>query len=126
VAAARMDLLDEGEIAGTSDGKIRGQEITSRILNPLSLFELSGALTAYLKSQVQIGVDAGLFSIWKTVWERTLAEIPIFAFGIGGRHGSGVASNGHLAGTTIFFDANFNGRIDSPEPVAISDARGPF
>ena len=126
VAAARMDLLDEGEIAGTSDGKIRGQEITSRILNPLSLFELSGALTAYLKSQVQIGVDAGLFSIWKTVWERTLAEIPIFAFGIGGRHGSGVASNGHLAGTTIFFDANFNGRIDSLEPVALSDAEGHF
>ena len=125
-AAARMDLLDEGEIAGTSDGKIRGQEITSRISNPLSLFELSGELTAYLKARVKIGIDVGLFSIWKTVWEKKLAEIPIFKFGIGGRYGSGTVSNGHLSGTTIFFDANFNGRIDSLEPVAISDAYGQF
>ena len=125
-AAARMDLLDEGEIAGTSDGKIRGHEIVSRISNPLSLFELSGELTAYLKARVRIGIDVGLFSIWKTVWEKKLAEIPIFKFGIGGRYGSGTVSNGHLSGTTIFFDANFNGRIDSLEPVAISDAYGQF
>ena len=124
--AARMDLLDEGEIAGTSDGKIRGQEISSRVANPLSLFELSGELTAYLKSKVQVGVDLGFYSIWETVWQRKLAEIPIFRFGIGGRHGSGTVSNGHLAGTTIFLDANFNGRIDSLEPVAISDAEGYF
>ena len=90
-AAARMDLLDEGEIAGTSDGKIRGHEIVSRISNPLSLFELSGELTAYLKSRVKIGIDVGLFSIWKTVWQKKLAEIPIFKFGIGGRYGSGTA-----------------------------------
>jgi len=126
LAAARMDLLDEGEIAGTSDGKIRGQEISSRISNPLSLFELSGELIAYLQSRVQIGIDAGLFSIWKTVWQKTLAEIPIFTFGIGGRYGSGVASNGHLEGATAFFDANFNGRIDSLEPFAITDANGHY
>ena len=37
-AAASFDLLDEGEIAGTSDGKIRGTEISDRISNPLDLF----------------------------------------------------------------------------------------
>ncbi|MFM1889916.1 MAG: hypothetical protein RLZZ565_673, partial [Planctomycetota bacterium] len=125
-AAARLDLLDEGEIAGTSDGKIRGFEITSRISNPLNLFELSGELVAYVKSRVQIGVDLGFFSIWKTVWERRLAEITIFEFGIGGRYGSGSVSNGHLAGSTVFFDANFNGRIDSLEPVTTSDAEGRY
>jgi hypothetical protein len=125
-AAARMDLLDEGEIAGTSDGKIRGHEIVSRISNPLSLFELSGELTAYLKARVKIGIDVGLFSIWKTVWQKQLAEIPIFKFGIGGRYGSGTASNGPLEGATAFFDANFNGRIDSLEPFAITDANGHY
>jgi len=125
-AAARMDLLDEGEIAGTSDGKIRGHEIVSRISNPLSLFELSGELTAYLKARVRIGIDVGLFSIWKTVWQKQLAEIPIFKFGIGGRYGSGTASNGPLEGATAFFDANFNGRIDSLEPFAITDANGHY
>ena len=125
-AAARMDLLDEGEIAGTSDGKIRGQEITGRITNPLSLFELSGDLTAYLQSKVQIGIDAGFYSIWQTVWQRKLAEIPVFRFGVGGRYGSGTVSNGHLAGATVFFDGNMNGRIDSLEPVTISDAEGRY
>ncbi|MBU6309981.1 MAG: hypothetical protein KJS77_09575 [Planctomycetes bacterium] len=125
-AAASLDLLDEGEIAGTSDGKIRGREITDRISNPLSLFELSGELIAYVKSRVQIGVDLGFYSIWKTVWERRLAEIPLFKFGIGGRYGSGTASNGHLQGSTVFFDANFNGRIDSLEPVAVTDADGRY
>ncbi|MFM1903588.1 MAG: hypothetical protein RLZZ440_1488, partial [Planctomycetota bacterium] len=125
-AAARLDLLDEGEIAGTSDGKIRGHEIVSRIANPLSMFELSGELTAYLKSRVRIGIDVGLFSIWKTVWQRKLAEITVFRFGIGGRYGSGTVSNGHLAGATVFFDGNMNGRIDSLEPMTVSDAEGRY
>jgi len=125
-AAVSLDLLDEGEIAGTSDGKIRGREITDRISNPLNLFELSGELIAYVKSRVQIGVDLGFYSIWKTVWERRLAEIPIFQFGIGGRYGSGSVSNGHIANATVFFDANFNGRIDSLEPVTTSDADGRY
>ncbi|MGA0040942.1 MAG: hypothetical protein ACO3NZ_13940, partial [Pirellulales bacterium] len=124
--AAGLDLLDEGEIAGTSDGKIRGQEITGRITNPLSLFELSGELTAFLKSKVQVGIDAGAFSIWETVWQRKLAEIPVFRFGIGGRYGGGTASNGPLAGATVFFDANFNGRVDSLEPFAVTDANGHY
>lgn len=125
-AEASFDLLDEGEIAGKSDGKIRGTEITDRISNPLNLFELTGELSAYVKSRVQIGIDMGFYSIWDTVWERRLAEIPIFKFGIGGRYGTGTASNGHLDGATVFFDANFNGHIDSLEPQAITDADGHY
>ena len=119
MAAASLDLLDEGEIAGTSDGKIYGDEITSRISNPLDLFELVGNLSAYLEAQVQVGIDLGLISYWETVWEDKLAEIPIFEFGVGGSYGSGTTSQGYLTGSTVFFDANKNGQIDSIEPNMI-------
>ena len=118
-AEASLDLLDEGEIAGTDDGKIYGDEITSRLDNPLDLFELIGSLSAYLQAKVKIGIDMGFYSIWDTVWQEKLAEIPIFEFGVGGSYGSGTVSNGYLSGSTVFFDANFNGRIDSLEPSMI-------
>ncbi|QVL52883.1 MAG: hypothetical protein KFB97_16250 [Cyanobium sp. M30B3] len=119
-AAVSFDLLDEGEIAGTSDGKIRGSEITNRISNPLDLFELVGSLSAYLKSKVQVGIDMGFYSIWDTVWQEKLAEIPLFEFGIGGSYGSGTVSNGYLKGTTVFFDGNGNLTIDPYEPSTTS------
>jgi len=118
-AATSFDLLDEGEVAGTSDGKIRGSEM-SRITNPLDLFELVGSLSAYLKANVQVGVDMGLYSIWDTVWEEKLAQIPLFEFGVGGSYGSGTASNGYLQGTTVFWDGNQNLRIDPYEPSTIT------
>ncbi|MBD1194943.1 PA14 domain-containing protein [Vulcanococcus sp. Clear-D1] len=121
-AAASFDLLDEGEIAGTADGKIRGSEISDRISNPLDLFELVGSLSAYLKSKVQVGLDMGFYSIWDTVWQEKLASIPLFEFGVGGSYGSGTVSNGYLEGTTVFFDANGNGQIDLLEPsTTVSD-----
>ncbi len=119
-AAASFDLLDEGEIAVTSDGKIRGSEISDRISNPLDLFELVGSLSAYLQSKVEVGLDMGFYSIWDTVWKEKLAEIPLFEFGVGGSYGSGTASNGYLLGTTIFWDSNSNLTIDSYEPYTIS------
>lgn len=119
-AAASFDLLDEGEIAGTSDGKIRGSEISDRISNPLDLFELVGSLSAYLQSKVQVGLDMGFYSIWDTVWKEKLAEIPLFEFGVGGSYGSGTVSNGYLEGTTVFWDSNSNLTIDSYEPYTIS------
>lgn len=119
-AAVSFDLLDEGEIAGTSDGKIRGSEISDRISNPLDLFELVGSLSAYLKAKVQMGIDMGFYSIWDTVWQEKLAEIPLFEFGIGGSYGSGTVSNGYLQGTTVFFDGNGNLTIDPYEPSTTS------
>lgn len=119
-AAASFDLLDEGEIAGISDGKIRGYEISDRISNPLDLFELVGSLSAYVQSEVQVGLDMGFYSIWDTVWQEKLAEIPLFEFGVGGSYGSGTASNGYLQGTTVFWDSNGNLTIDSVEPYTTS------
>ena len=86
---------------------------------PLSLFEMVGSLGAFLQARVQIGIDMGLYSIWKTVWSDRLAEIPIFEFSLNGSQASGTASNGYLNGTTVFFDANKDGRIDSIEPYAV-------
>ncbi len=123
-ATANLDLLDEGEIAGNSDGKIYTDEITSRIENPLSLFEMVGELAAYLKAAVQVGINFGFYSYYKTVWERELARIPIFKFEVGGY--GGVASNGYLDDSTIFFDANKNGWIDNNEPSAQTDENGYF
>jgi hypothetical protein len=119
-AEASLDLLDEGEVAGTSDGKIRGEEITSRIDNPLSLFELVGDLSAFLEAKVHVGIDLLFYSYWETVWEEKLATIPLFEFGVGGSYGSGTASNGYLDGSTVFFDHNFNGRIENLEPRSIT------
>ncbi|WP_413441978.1 PA14 domain-containing protein [Synechococcus sp. MIT S1220] len=115
-AAAQLDLIDVGELSGNSDGKIYADEIANRINNPLSLFEIVGDLAAYLEARIQVGIDLWFVSFWKTVWEKKLARIPIFKFGIGGRYGSGTASNGHLEDSTIFFDVNSNGWIDSHEP----------
>jgi hypothetical protein len=119
-AAVSFDLLDEGEIAGTSDGKIRGSEISNRISNPLDLFELVGSLSAYLNAKVQLGIDMGFYSIWDTVWQEKLATIPLFEFGVGGSYGSGTVSNGYLQGTTVFFDGNRNLTIDPYEPSTTS------
>ena len=115
-ADAGLNLLDVGEISNTSDGKIYADEIISRIENPLTLFNIVGELAAYLEAKVQVGIDAWLFSYWETVWEKRLAKIPIFRFGLGGTYGSGTVSNGHLEGSTVFFDSNFNGRVDYQEP----------
>ena len=126
LAEASFDLLDEGEVAGTSDGKIRGNEIANLIKNPLDLFELTGDLSAYLNSKVQMGVDMGFYSIWETVYEENLAEIPIFEFGVGGSYGTGTASNGYLLDSTIFFDSNFNGKIESSEPYILTSEDAHF
>ena len=77
-------------------------------------------MTAYLEAKVQVGIDLFFYSYWDTVWEEKLATIPIFEFGVGGSYGSGTASNGYLDGSTVFFDHNFNGRIENIEPKAIT------
>ena len=118
-AAAGLDLLDVGEVSGTDDGRIYGDEIVNRISNPLNLFEMVGSLGAFLQARVQIGIDMGLFSTWKTVWRDRLAEIPIFEFSLSGSQASGTASNGYLKGSTVFFDANNDGRINSIEPYTV-------
>ena len=115
-ASASFDLLDEGEVAGTSDGKIRGQEIINRLDTPLELFSLIGDLSAYLNAKVQVGIDMGFYSTWDTVWDERLATIPLFEFSVGGSSASGTASSGYISGGTVYWDGNSNGRLDSIEP----------
>jgi len=119
-ATTALDLIDGGELSGTSDGKLRGSEIAAQISNPLSLFDLTGQLAAFLSASVQVGIDLGFIQYFDTVWQETLATIPIFQFGIGGSDGSGTASNGYLIGSTVFFDGNFNGVIDAEEPRTVT------
>ena len=116
MAQTSLDLLDEGEISGTDDGRIYGDEFANVITNPLDMFELIGSLSAFLSAKVEAGIDVGAFSIMETVWEDNLATIPIFEFGVGGTFGSGSVNNGKLVNSTVFYDANFNGRIDESEP----------
>ena len=73
-----------------------------------------------------MGVDMGFYEIWETVYEENLAKIPIFEFGVGGSYGSGTASNGYLLDSTIFFDSNFNGKIESSEPYVITSEDAHF
>ncbi|WP_341882713.1 LamG-like jellyroll fold domain-containing protein [Synechococcus sp. UW140] len=120
LGTAEFELLDPGGVSGTSDGKLRGSEIAANITTPLNLFQLTGQIAAVLNTTVQVGIDAGAYTYWATVWRQRLATIPIFKFGIGGSYGSGQASNSYLQGSTVFFDANFNGIIDPGEPTAIT------
>jgi len=115
-AKASLDLIDVGEIAGIDDGKVYADEIIERIDNPISLFEMVGDLAAYLRAKVQVGIDLYFYSYYKTVWEKNLARIPIFKFGVGGSFASGTASNGYLEGSKVFFDANFDGWHNGLEP----------
>ena len=53
LAESSLDLLDVGEISGTDDGRIYGDEFASRINNPLDMFELIGSLSAFLSAKVE-------------------------------------------------------------------------
>jgi 2',3'-cyclic-nucleotide 2'-phosphodiesterase (5'-nucleotidase family) len=86
-----FDVLDVGEKAGTSDGKVRGSEIIQRIQKPLELFELKGAIEAFLAARVQIGLDLGFFEIMTTVWEAELARLRLVSFSLG--NGSGFSGS---------------------------------
>jgi len=119
-ASLGFDLIDSGEFNGTGDDKLRASEIYSRISNPLSLFDLTGSLSAYLDAQLQVGIDMGLWDKWWTVWEEEF-DIELFSFSLGA---SGSHGNGPISGSTIGFDANFNGRIDINEPAIQTKSNG--
>jgi hypothetical protein len=117
---AQMKLLDPGVISGTSDGKLRGAEIAANSDDVTKLYLLTGVVTSSLNGQVQLGVDLGFYSYWKTVWKKQLNTLNLFSFGGTGTSASGSASNSYLQGSTVFFDSNFNGTIDPGEPTAIT------
>lgn len=125
-AGASLDLLDQGEISGTSDGKIYGDELIAGLANPSSLFNIVGDLAAFLQAKVRVGFHLGFIKFMRTVWEQNLAEIPIFEFDLSGTSSSGTASNGYLVGTSIFLDGNQNGSPDSYEPSTVTGTDASF
>ena len=90
---AGLDLIDIGEREGTSDGRIRGSEIISRINRPLELFQLSGKVEAFANIVVSIGIDLGFWSIEKEVFRKELVRITLFEFTIGGGGGGAPLSS---------------------------------
>ncbi len=123
-----LDLLDEGELNGTSDGKIRGSEIISRLDTPIELFNLNGLIEAFLGAKVEVGI--GPFS--ETVWETTFAKFKIAEFKVGASGNSfntelsGKAIDGFIQGGTVFLDANLNGIIDDGEPTTLTNRNGQY
>ncbi|MBY5283043.1 transporter substrate-binding domain-containing protein, partial [Aphanizomenon flos-aquae CCAP 1446/1C] len=132
-----FDVVDEGELQGKNDGKVRGSEIISRINNPLQLFDLKGSLDAFLSGEIKVGIDAGLFEIMKTVWSKELARITVAKFNVGasGITFSSSLSNSYINAATVFFDSNFNGIWDTEleingelvaEPITFTNEYGQY
>ena len=124
--SATLDLIDVGEYSDESDGRIRGSEFFSRISRPASLFELTGAIEAFLEITVSIGINLGFWKIEKVVFERELARATLFEFVIGGGE-SGSAGSLATAGGDVSqmaslalappLDAN-----PTPEPIVSTPA----
>jgi ABC-type amino acid transport substrate-binding protein/Ca2+-binding RTX toxin-like protein len=123
-----FDLEDIGEKNGTSDGKVRGSEIVSRLNRPLSLFELTGTLDAFLRGEVRIG--SSTLGIYTTVWEQEfarfrLAEFKLDESGFSGSIG-GKVSNSYIADSLVYLDANLNNQLDENEPLTKTNSTGEF
>ena len=130
VGNAYLNLLDQPDSKGVIDYKIRPSDFLGSASHLQSMFDLSGDLSVYLEARVDLGVDLGFTSFWTTVWKDELATLNIFTFDIGDGHASfnvsGTLSNGYIEGATIFFDANYNNRIDASEPSSISTGAANF
>ncbi|MCL1467457.1 DUF4347 domain-containing protein [Argonema galeatum] len=128
-ANAKFDLLDVGEdqSKGTSgDGKIHASEITSRISNPLSLFEINGEVKAVLDFKAEYKKYL-LFGGWTTAYEKRLGEMKLADFRLGtGSTRKSRAIDGYITGGEVFFDANFNRVQDDNEPFAFTNPDGSF
>ena len=66
-----IDLVDVGENNGTSDGKIRGSEIASRITKPWKLFDISGQINATLGLEFKLGTKIRRFTSY---WRNRLGD----------------------------------------------------
>ncbi|NJK70028.1 MAG: hypothetical protein HC941_29155 [Microcoleus sp. SU_5_3] len=122
-----IDLVDIGQNNGTSDGKIRGSEIASRISKPWELFDVSGQINAYLGAEVNTVVPWEFWKGVQKVYDKRFATFQLASFGVGESSGrNGRAANSYLIGAKVFFDANFNGIQDDKEPSTITNADGSF
>ena len=122
-----LDFIDQGELTGESDGKLRAYEIEEMFASdPNKMVALQGGLYAALNAAVQIGFDAGLISQWHDIWTQELLKIAIFEFSSVDRNASGILANDPLSGATIFFDANLDSEIGLSEPTTESHASSTY
>ena len=122
-----VDFLDNGELIGESDGKLRGDEIrqmTQRSIN--DVVALEGSLNVGLNAAVQLGIDLGFFTHWEDIWTQELVNVTLFEFSSVNRSEAGSASNEPLKDATIFFDANYNLYPDEDEPVTKSSTSSAY
>ncbi|MBE9174179.1 cadherin-like domain-containing protein, partial [Synechocystis salina LEGE 06155] len=118
---ANLDLIDVGESIGKSDGRIHISEIVQQSRNGglWNVFRLYGAVNAFLGAQIK--------ALGATVYEANLATFPLFTFDLGPAGiKTGSAFDGYLAGSEVFFDANFNGVWDFTEPLTYTNADGSY
>ncbi len=115
-----LDFIDGGELYGVDDGRIRTSEIAPRILAPWELFQLQGAVNAFLGAEVDV-VGYG------TVWEKRFATFNLIEFSVGPKgNSSGTAMDGDIVGGKVFFDADFDGIADDNEPFTFTNADGSY
>jgi len=114
---AFFNLIDKPDSSGTPDYKIRFSDSPS--------LDISGDIAVYLKAKVDAGEPgiAEIPPIWVTVWADELASIELFSFD---ENVSGIVSNGHITGSKIFFDHDYNGINDASEPSDVSTADARF
>ncbi|WOB45037.1 DUF4347 domain-containing protein [Thermoleptolyngbya oregonensis NK1-22] len=113
------------EFVNLSDGRIRTTEITSRLSNPLSLFQIQGVVNVFLDAYARVGVRVFGKLIGKE-WRKNLATFKIMEFSVGGGASVGRISQKYISGATIFLDANNNGVLDENEPYTISSFDGSY
>lgn len=123
-----FDVVDTGERANASDGKVRGSDIIHALsTNPADLFNLHGTVNAFLGAEINVN----LLFFSATVYEARLATIQLVKFqldssGLSGSSIAGKIQTGPLANATVWFDANNNFIRDDDEPFAITNYEGEY
>jgi Ca2+-binding RTX toxin-like protein len=89
---AGLDFVDEGELNGQGDGKIRPSEIINKVENAIDnsssftailqdFIDLSGKIEAFFGVEVKVGVKIPLVGeVMTTVYEQDLGRIPLIEF----------------------------------------------
>ena len=121
---AALDFIDTGEYSEEGgDGRIRGSELLAGIRRPARLFEIAGAIEAFLEISVSIGIDLGFWEITKTVYERELARVTLFEFEIGGGGGGGGALTSAIVATEPLQEEALAVAASIADPVVVAEAR---
>lgn len=122
-----LDMIDVGERAGVSDGKVRGSDIIEKLsTKPSDLFDLTGTVNAFLAAEVKVN----LLFFKKTVYNNRLATFELARFKIGDSGGrtslGGKVQTGPIVGGIVWFDANNNFVRDEDEAFTETDEEGNY